>query len=259
MGYFVYKHTSPSNKVYIGITKQLPTRRWRNGKSYSNNIYFTNAIKKYGWDNFEHTILFSNLTEEEAKIKEIESIAFYNSTNPNNGYNITLGGESGNGYHHTDDTKKRISSSEKGRVSPMKGRKHSEETKNKISKSNKGVVRRKGFVLSDETKLKISLGNKGIKKPKSKAHKDKLRQKRLGRTASSETKLKQSIAIKEFYRNNGVAVLQYNLDGNFIKRYRNSAEAIEELGVKQTTFSLHLNNGKPLNNYIFKKERNLEC
>lgn len=26
--YSVYKHTSPSGKVYIGITKQKPVKRW---------------------------------------------------------------------------------------------------------------------------------------------------------------------------------------------------------------------------------------
>ena len=29
--FIVYKHTSPSNKVYIGITKQKTYKRWREG------------------------------------------------------------------------------------------------------------------------------------------------------------------------------------------------------------------------------------
>lgn len=29
--YTVYKHTTPSGKVYIGITGQKPERRWQNG------------------------------------------------------------------------------------------------------------------------------------------------------------------------------------------------------------------------------------
>ena len=45
--YIVYKHTSPSNKVYIGITKQTLKARWKNGKGYKNNEHFTYAIKKY--------------------------------------------------------------------------------------------------------------------------------------------------------------------------------------------------------------------
>ena len=78
--YIVYKHTSPSNKVYIGITSQTPERRWRkDGKGYKTHIYFWNAIKKYGWNNFKHEVLFSGLTKEEAEQKEIELIAYYKS------------------------------------------------------------------------------------------------------------------------------------------------------------------------------------
>ena len=35
--YYVYKHTFPNNKVYIGITKQKPIRRWKNGTNYKKN------------------------------------------------------------------------------------------------------------------------------------------------------------------------------------------------------------------------------
>lgn len=92
--YSVYKHTTPSNKVYIGITRQRPERRWQNGYGYEKhgNIHWYNAIKKYGWNNIEHEILLSGLSEDEAKQKEIELIAFYDSTNRNNGYNISPGG-----------------------------------------------------------------------------------------------------------------------------------------------------------------------
>ena len=67
----VYKHTSPNGKSYIGITSMNPPeKRWKNGKGYSHNKYFTNAINKYGWDNFTHEIIENNLTEEEAKVLE---------------------------------------------------------------------------------------------------------------------------------------------------------------------------------------------
>ena len=62
--YTVYAHTSPSGKKYIGITRQKPQARWRNGNAYKNNKHFANAIKAYGWDNFEHEILFEKLTKD---------------------------------------------------------------------------------------------------------------------------------------------------------------------------------------------------
>lgn len=86
----VYKHTSPSGKVYIGLTGVEPEKRWANGKGYRGS-YFGNAIKKYGWENIKHEILFDGLSCEEAILKEAETIAFYNSTNPEKGYNVAPG------------------------------------------------------------------------------------------------------------------------------------------------------------------------
>ena len=72
--YIVYKHTSPDNKVYIGITRMNLKKRWANGKGYPHNKHFTGAINKYGWNNFKHEILFENLTKHEASDKERELI-----------------------------------------------------------------------------------------------------------------------------------------------------------------------------------------
>lgn len=47
--YCVYKHTSPSGKVYVGITELKPKYRWNNGKGYTRTdeqILFKRAIIK---------------------------------------------------------------------------------------------------------------------------------------------------------------------------------------------------------------------
>lgn len=94
MNYKVYKHINKiNNKIYIGITQQELNKRWQNGYGYKEQKYFYSAIKKYGWENFEHIILFDNLTEEEAIKKEIELIKEYKSNNRKYGYNISQGGE----------------------------------------------------------------------------------------------------------------------------------------------------------------------
>jgi hypothetical protein len=72
----VYRHTSPSGKVYIGITSQNVERRWNSGKGYTLCKAFYNAILKYGWDNIKHEVLFTNLSEERAKKLEIELIMY---------------------------------------------------------------------------------------------------------------------------------------------------------------------------------------
>ena len=91
--YIVYKHTSPSSKVYIGITKFDPKYRWlNNGRGYKTQTTFFNAIIKYGWINFKHEILYKNLSEEQALDKEEELIQQYKSYDRRYGYNISLRG-----------------------------------------------------------------------------------------------------------------------------------------------------------------------
>ena len=92
MNYTVYMHTVPNGKIYIGITKQNPIKRWLHGKGYQKQEYFYNAILKYGWDNIEHRILFTELSQEEAEQKEIELIKQYRSNQREFGYNIENGG-----------------------------------------------------------------------------------------------------------------------------------------------------------------------
>ena len=74
--YTVYKHTSPSGKVYIGITCRKPEYRWNHGRGYKeiDQPLFYRAIKKYGWDNITHEILYSGLQEKDAKNLEISLI-----------------------------------------------------------------------------------------------------------------------------------------------------------------------------------------
>ena len=103
--YKLYVHISPSNKRYYGITSQKVNRRWKNGNGYKYNEHFYNAIKKYGWDNFTHEILFDNLTEDEAKLLEQMYIAIYDTNNQDKGYNISLGGD---GSNHSEETIEKI-------------------------------------------------------------------------------------------------------------------------------------------------------
>lgn len=95
MSYTVYKHIAPNNKIYIGITKMNPLKRWDNGRGYSTNKHFSRAIKKYGWNNIEYEILFSDLSVNDAKTKEIELIEYYQSNNPKYGHNVTASGDTG--------------------------------------------------------------------------------------------------------------------------------------------------------------------
>lgn len=95
MKYCIYCHQNKINgKKYVGMTSQVPEKRWNNGKGYANNIHFFRAIEKYGWHNFSHEILYTHLSKEEAEQIEIKLIKEYDSANPEKGYNIELGGNS---------------------------------------------------------------------------------------------------------------------------------------------------------------------
>lgn len=92
MGWSVYKHTSPSGKVYIGITSKEPKIRWNSGHGYRKCKAFWNAIVKYGWDNIKHEVLYEGLSKSDAEKLEKDLIAFYKSTDFKYGYNISTGG-----------------------------------------------------------------------------------------------------------------------------------------------------------------------
>lgn len=126
--YKVYKHTTPSGKIYIGVTLQEIRKRWKNGNGYIDNEYFTRAIQKYGWDNIRHEILFDGLTKEEAEAKEIELIAEYRSDQRKYGYNIEHGGSLCG--KHSAYTRRKMSEALKGERNPRYGKKFPDQMRN---------------------------------------------------------------------------------------------------------------------------------
>ena len=78
-----------NGKVYIGATCMNPETRWENGKGYVKSTKFYADIVKYGWDNFEHTIIVDNLDQEQSQVLE----RYYISKYRDNCYNRTVGGE----------------------------------------------------------------------------------------------------------------------------------------------------------------------
>ena len=95
--YLIYMHINKINgKVYIGQTSTKAQKRWGSkGINYSGKTIFAKAIKKYGWDSFEHKILLTDLTKEQANSMEKELIDFYKSTDRLFGYNQKEGGSNG--------------------------------------------------------------------------------------------------------------------------------------------------------------------
>lgn len=150
--YIVYKHTTPSGKVYIGITKNSPTKRWGAGSGYKNNIAFRNAIYKYGWKNIKHEILLENLSQSEAFYAEKYLIRWYKLHKIS--YNVTDGGEGtlgviawNKGIPCSEETKRKIGEANRGSNNAWWHRDFSEEHKRHISESKKGIATKVSRVL----------------------------------------------------------------------------------------------------------------
>ena len=161
--YKVYMHKNKINgKIYIGQTCQEPERRWMNGEGYKTQSLFYNAIKKYGWDNFEHIVLFENLTLEEANTIEERLIEKYQTTDREFGYNRKYGGDNRRVNMDTRKLMKAHHADFAGENNPHYGKRHTEETKLKISRIKKekySTVENHpmyGKHLSEEAKRKIS-------------------------------------------------------------------------------------------------------
>lgn len=149
--YTVYCHTNKVNgKRYIGITSQKPEKRWRKGLGYRNNRHFYNAICKYGWDGFNHEVLYEGLSLREAEAKEKLLIKEYACCDTLKGYNIERGGNCGDKF--TEQTRQKISNA-------LTGKPKSEAHKRNISEAKKGTT------ISDEQKKKASLRMTGAGNP----------------------------------------------------------------------------------------------
>ena len=179
----IYKITSPSDRVYIGQSIDIE-RRFRRYKRMicKEQIKIYNSLLKYGVDAHIFEVLELCDTEE-LNNRERHYQDLYDSVA--NGLNLLyVKSEHFNGGH-SEESKKKISDS-------LKGRKLSEEHKYKIGLNNS----RRG--MSDETKEKHRLGRLGKKASPETIAKQIL--KRLGTKRSEETKKKISEALKGIQR-----------------------------------------------------------
>jgi group I intron endonuclease len=140
----VYRATNRVNgKSYIGkTTKTLHVRRTQHEKYTStSNVPFHRALRKYGIDNFDWTILAQAESEDELNRLEIAIIA---EQMPH--YNATRGGDGL--CNPSAEVRKKMSDKAKGHV----------KTPEQIEKWRRSVVGRKNTL---ETRLRISTAKKG--------------------------------------------------------------------------------------------------
>jgi group I intron endonuclease len=136
----IYMVTNKVNgKSYVGQTinslEQRKGEHVRRSSLNNDNLYFHNALRKYGADLFEWIVIDRCDTIERLNELEIFYIGLYDTFD--NGYNLTIGGNNAVGCKHTEKTKQLLSSIKKGKFTgkdnSMYGKSLSKETRKKIS------------------------------------------------------------------------------------------------------------------------------
>lgn len=154
--YKIYKHTFPNGKVYIGMTFQEVKYRWRGGAGYNNQPVMKRAIKKYGWNNIQHEILFENLTKEEAENIERKLIKEQKTNNKKYGYNLDNGGK--HAGRMSKESIEKMRNSLKNSPYNWKGRHHTEEAKQKLRAKRLGALNGMyGKHYTEEERIKRSI------------------------------------------------------------------------------------------------------
>jgi group I intron endonuclease len=176
-----------NNKQYVGMhcTFNVEDNYLGSGK------YLLKAIRKYGKENFTREILCICTSVEEAHKKEEEYIKYYSTLKPF-GYNLSPTGGLKYGGTHSEEVKKQISESSKGRI-------FSEESKQKLKNSISGEKHWcYGKKQSKESieKRRISMIGKNKGKKQKLETVEKNRQSHLGNKHTEETKIKIGLASK---------------------------------------------------------------
>lgn len=157
--YCIYIGSSPmpSVKDYIGKTSNIRKRMNKYSCYRCETQWMLHAaLKKYGFASFKWEIVFESDDLNEINAKEEELIARYDTTNPENGYNIQKGGDcclNFAGRHHNEAAKEMM------RLAHI-GRKDSEYTREKKSKVQMGANNSfAGRKHSEESKAKMRMNN----------------------------------------------------------------------------------------------------
>jgi group I intron endonuclease len=191
---YMYRH-KVTGKAYVGVTKEPKRRFKKHAKGESAAIAFNRAVKKYGIDSFEFSILAMFDDVEAANYHENAAISAFGTLSPS-GYNL-IGGSPSSKYHGamSQEIKAKISVANRGMSGWNKGKKMSAGFCEKLSAAKKGkplsnaarIAHLKaitGKPLSLECRAKISVALKG------KSHQDR------GKPMSPENKAKISAALK---------------------------------------------------------------
>lgn len=203
----IYAIVSPSNKAYIGSTKDYADRTRQHKRMMKGGCHHSdavnNAVKKYGKENMHFAIVercsIDNLIEREQWWIDNHKIKFAGI------YNAS--GVAGR-IEHTAEVRAKISKSSMGRVP-------SAEARAKMSLAARTIYRhpawckavadaQRGKIIPDDVKAKMSASAKVRKRhPMSEETKERIRQAKLGKPVSAEKRANMSAAQLRRYARDG--------------------------------------------------------
>lgn len=272
----IYKIVNPKNRVYIGITTDLPKRikHYQRADCRNQQALF-HSLKKYGFS--EHTFeVIETFTSNKdfAMEREIYWISYYkcnySQLPKENGLNLTGGGRGSHGRVMTDETKQKLRQANLGK-------KYSDETKAKLSAMKKGKKIKSGwteekkakmrviklnFRHTEDAKKRIGEGAKGNKYCVGK----KLSEERKKQIGEFHKGHKYNLGKKHSPEHNAKItahkykpIYQYTLSGEFVKEYPSVQDAVNKTGLSKASISGSAK-GRVSNprKYIFKYKKGIE-
>ena len=238
-----------TKKCYIGETKSKDVIwRWNQHKQKieinKGCPALRDAVKKYGIDNFEFSVLIICFDDERFKY-EIEYIKKYNSVVPN-GYNITNGGEGGGfqGKTHTEEVKNIIKNKLKQKFIDNPELKKQMSERNKIVMSNPEVREKikNGILNSEKWKKVVENMRNGAHMNNNYTHNEETKKKiseSLKKYHSEDIKVVNNLIIE---RDNklGKKIKQYDMNNNLLNEYISISVASKKSSVPKSTIGVHL-------------------
>jgi len=236
-----------TKKCYIGETKcKDVARRWNQHKQTieinKGCPALRDAVKKYGIDNFEFSVLIICFDDERFKY-EIEYIKKYNSIAPN-GYNLTNGGEGGGfqGKTHTEEVKNGIKNKLKQKYIDNPDLKEELSERNKIIMSSPEIREKIKTGILNSEKWKKMIEDKRTGNYKQIKHSEEVKNKiseSLKKYHASNVTIIKNINVEE---NNklGTKIKQYDMNNNLLNEYTSISDASRKTSIQRKLISLYL-------------------
>jgi len=147
-----------NGKMYVGSAMNCK-RRWSEHKTALNKnkhckhgkCYLQHAWILYGAENFKFVIFENEIPTEDLLLWEQAVLDFYESYNPDKGYNNVKFAGSNRGWKPSQETLIRMSKAQKGKLFSL-------ETRTRMSESQKNKP-----LITEETRVKLSETHKGEK------------------------------------------------------------------------------------------------